>query len=129
MLGEAIEGQKHVAAEREDPERIPYDPALGYEGEFCTLTMRALSVGRRAEEPYRSVLALMIDCPASEHGRQAAHQCRGASYKQLAFMGHMLGWSKAHRARWYEIARSIPLSEKHASHLIGRLTYATRRAA
>ena len=36
-------------------DRIPYDPALGFADEFLTLTMRALGVGQRAEEPHRSV--------------------------------------------------------------------------
>ncbi len=107
-------------------DRVPYDPAFGFVDEFVTLTMRALSVGQHAEEPYRSVLRLLIDCPADGHGRAAAKQERGATYRQLAAIAHKAGMSKGQRYRWYELARSVPLSEKHASHIIGRLG---RRAA
>lgn len=91
-----------------------------------TLGMRALSVGQHAEEPYRSLLALLIDCPAEEHGRQVVRQERGASFKQLAYIGYLLGLSKPF-SRWYEIARSIPLSDRHASHIIGKLSRRAER--
>jgi hypothetical protein len=102
-------------------ERIPYDPSLGYVAEFVTLTMRALSVGLYVEEPYRLVLALLIDCAATGHGRPAERQCRGASYNQLAAIAHRFGMTKVERCRWYEVARSIPLSDQHAHHLLSRL--------
>ena len=102
-------------------ERVPYDAALGWADEFVTLTMRAVSVGRHAEEPYRSLLALLIDCPADERGRAAAEQERGAAYKQLGRIARVWGMTEGERVRWYDLARSIPLSEKHASHIIGRL--------
>jgi hypothetical protein len=102
--------------------RIPYEVALGAEDEFWTLTHRALSVGRSVEEPHRSVLALLIDCGAVDHGRRADKQARGASYKQLALINHRVGMTKAKRQRWYEIPRRIPLSEAHAVHLITSLS-------
>jgi len=104
-----------------DSDRIHYDAQLGYVDEFVMLTMRAISVGQHVEEPFRSILALLIDCGATDHGRRAARQCRGASYKQLAAIGHRFGMSKAERQRWYEVARSIPLSDQHAHHLLGKL--------
>jgi hypothetical protein len=103
------------------PERIPFDEQLGYVDEFLVLTHRALSIRKREEEPYRSLLALLLDCPATDHGRRAERQCRGASYKQLAAIGHMVPLNKAERCRWYEIARSVPLSDAHASHILGEL--------
>ena len=104
----------------EESQRVPYDPALGYVDEFVALTWRALSIGKRAEEPHKSVLIHLIDREAVEHGRRAERQCRGATYKQLAAIGHRFGMSKAERCRWYEIARSIPLSEQHASHILSK---------
>jgi hypothetical protein len=102
-------------------ERVPYDAALGFVDEFVTLTMRAVSVGRHAEEPHRSLLALLIDCPADERGLAAAKQERGTTYKQLGQIARVVDMTKGERLRWYDLARSIPLSEKHASHIIGRL--------
>jgi len=98
--------------------RIPYDAALGYIDEFSMLTLRAISVGQHCEEPFRSVLLVLMSCGASDHGRRAARQCRGASYKQLAAIGHRFGMDKAQRLRWYEVARSVPLSEAHAHHIL-----------
>jgi hypothetical protein len=83
--------------------------------------MRALSVGQHAEESYASMLLLLIDCRADDYGRAVAKQERGASYKQLAYAAHHVGMNKHARVRWYELARSIPLSENHISHIIGRL--------
>ena len=105
----------------ENAARVPYDATLGFVDEFVTLTLRAVSVGRHAEEPYRSVLALLIDCPADDHGRAAARQERGATYRQLGRIAHGAGMTPGQRRRWYDLARSIPLSERHASHLIGRM--------
>jgi len=102
-------------------QRVPYDPALGFADEFVMLTLRALSVGQHAEEPYRSLLALLIDCSPDERGQGAARQERGASYKMLAFVGHLVGMTKAQRTRWYRIAEAVPLSDRHAGHILGRL--------
>jgi hypothetical protein len=97
-------------------ERVPYDPALGHVDEFVMVTMRALSVGQHTEEPHRSVLGLLIDCPVDDHVRATAEQEHGATYKQLAAIAHDASMSKRERFRWYEVARSVPLSKKHASH-------------
>ncbi len=101
--------------------RVPFDESLGYVDEFVTLTMRALSVGQHAEDPFRCVLALLVDCPAHDHGRAAARQERGATYRQLAAIAHAVRMSGAERCRWYEIARCVPLSEAHASHILSKL--------
>jgi hypothetical protein len=108
-------------------ERIPFDEQLGYVDEHVTLTMRAISIGQREVEPYRSTLGLLLDCSSQVHGRPALRQCRGATFKQLAYAAYLVGMSKTERVRWYELARSIPLSEKHISHIIGRRD--ERRAA
>lgn len=122
-VGDAIEPPRipRCTPTREGgPERIPYDPALEAEPTFGTLH-RSLSVGRPVEEPFRSTLALLIDCGATDHGRRAERQMRGASYKQLALIAHSAGMSKAERVRWYDIARCIPLAGQHAHHIIGSL--------
>ena len=69
----------------------------------------------------------LADCPADGHGRAAERQERGATYRQLSRIAHDAGMTQGERRRWYDLARSIPLSEKHASHLIGRI--GGRRAA
>jgi hypothetical protein len=65
--------------------------------------------------------SLVYLCIMSGHGREEMKQRRGASYKQLGFVGHLAGLSKAERVEFYELARAIPLSEAHAAHLCDRL--------
>ena len=128
------EGVEHPSSPRPrysspkaDPARIPYDTTLGFVDEFAMLTLHALSVGRHAEEPYRSLLTLLVDCCAAEHGGAAARQERGATFRQLARIAHDADMTPGQLRSWYDLARSIPLSEKHASHLIARI--GGRRAA
>jgi len=102
-------------------DRIPYDEALGFVDEHTMLTHRALSIAETVEEPFCGVLRLLVDYDNIEHGRRALKQCRGATWRQAGYIAHLSGVSKAERQRWYELCRSIPLSEALASHLINRL--------
>jgi hypothetical protein len=103
--------------------RVPFDEQLGHPDEFVNLTLRALSIAERAENPFSGVLRLLLDCcpPAHGPGRRALRQCRGATYKQLAYIGHLVGMNSAERVRFYELSRSVPLSEAHAAHIIDSL--------
>ncbi|MBV9454795.1 MAG: hypothetical protein JOZ19_11860, partial [Rubrobacter sp.] len=95
-------------------ERINYDGSL----EFFELTSRALSVGQSVEEPYRSMLRLLIDCVEVDRGHGYTAQYQGATYKQLAYIGHLVGLDGPARHRWYAIAEGIPLAARHATHII-----------
>ena len=125
IAGDAVEppGEvpRYTRHRERGPDRIPYDPDLGYVDEFVSLTRRALKIGKLAGEPHKSVLMHLIDCGATDHGRPAERQYRGASYKQLAAIGHRFGMTKAVRRRWYDVAGAIPLSDQHAHHILGRL--------
>jgi hypothetical protein len=48
-------------------------------------------------------------------------QQRGASYKQLAYIAHLVDMTKPERQLWYGVAESIPLSDRHAAHIISKL--------
>jgi len=90
---------------------VPFDPGC----DFAALTGRALQY---AAGDYGQVLALLLDCQPL---RAFAHeQERGASYKRLAAIGHVWGMSKAERGRWYRVAEAIPLSDRHAGHILDR---------
>lgn len=96
----------------EEPPRVPYEPAA----DFAALTGRALQVGGE----FAPVLALLQDCwPAASLGL-AHEQRRGATYKKLAAIGHAWGMTKAERVRWYRVAEGIPLSDRHAGHILAR---------
>ena len=58
--------------------------------------------------------------PAEHDGPLYDQQRRGATYKQLAAIGHAVGMSGAERAQWYDIARAVPLSQRHAGHILSR---------
>jgi hypothetical protein len=89
--------------------------------EFDAVTLAALRLARTLPEPYAGVLRLLGGLYAERAGRAWAAQGRGASYKALALIAHKANMSKAERQRWYRIAESIPLAERHASYIIARL--------
>jgi hypothetical protein len=88
---------------------------------FDDLTTRALEVAKEVEQPFRGLLLLLQDCRESEEIVLGRQQRQGASYKTLAAIGHAADMSKAQRVRWYRIAESVPLSQRHAGHIMSRL--------
>jgi len=70
--------------------------------------------------------SLVGSCHPAEDGPLGDQQRRGASYKSLAAIGHRVGMTKAERIQWYRIAEAVPLSQRHAGHILSRLK---RRAA
>lgn len=109
------ERREHPSRQREAStsgvDRVPFDPGQ----DFAALTGRAL---RYEAGDYGRILALLNDCWPLDH--LAHEQNRGASYKRLAAIGHAWGMSKAERVRWYRVAEGIPLSDRHAGHILGR---------
>lgn len=99
----------------DDPARVPFDN----EEAFAALTGRALAMAGE----FAPVLALLRDCWPLSH--LAHEEGRGASYKRLAAIGHAWGMTKAERVRWYRVAEEVPLSERHAAHILSR----SKRAA
>jgi hypothetical protein len=89
--------------------RIPFPTSVN----FAALTGRALQY---EAGDYSRILALLKNCWPAEH--LAHEEQRGASYKQLAAIGHIVGMSKRERGEWYRLAESIPLSQRHAGHII-----------
>ncbi len=101
----------------DDKPRIPYPTGTNFEA----TTRRALRVGG----PYAAVLSLLADCYPLPH--LAHEEARGASYKRLAAIAHTWGMTKAERIGWYRVAEDLPVADRHASHILGRLK--NRRAA
>jgi hypothetical protein len=103
------------ASPAENSDRIPYPPCQDFE----ELTRRALSLAQEVEDLFAEPLRLLSNCQPIE--RLAREQGRGATYKQLAAIGHAFGMDGAERGRWYKIAESIPLSQRHAGHVLSKL--------
>ena len=104
--------RRRKASTYDEPARVPFAHGC----DFAALTGRAL---RYEAGEYSPILALLRDCWPLEH--LAHEQERGASYKRLALVAHLVGMSKPERVRWYRVAEEIPLSDRHAGHLITRL--------
>ena len=95
----------------DDRPRIPYP----VETDFEEATRRAL----RVEGLYSPVLARLTSCHPLPH--LAHEEARGASYKRLAAIAHTWGMSPKERSGWYRCAESIPLSDRHAAHILSKL--------
>jgi hypothetical protein len=103
-------------------ERVPFDEDASLE----VLTDRAVAMAEAVAEPYSFLLRQVVDCEPAEDEPLHDQQLRGASFKSLAAIGHRVGMTKAERIQWYRIAEAIPLSQRHAGHILSRLK---RRAA
>ena len=101
---------------------VPFDEDAYLE----VLTDRAVTMAEAVAEPFGFLLRQLADCHPAEDGPLNDQQRRGASYRSLAAIGHQVGMSKAERIQWYHIAEAIPLSQRHAGHILSRLK---RRAA
>ena len=84
------------------------------------LTRRALVVAEEVGGVHGALLEMLEGCepPPMQTGAWAQ---RGASYKKLAAVGHMVGLSKSERVKWYRVAEHVPLSDRHVGHILARL--------
>lgn len=106
----------------EQPARVPFDSYA----DFAVQTDRAVSMASAVAEPFAYLLRQVADCYPASEGPLYDQQRLGASYKSLAAIGHAVGMAKGERRLWYRLSESIPLSQRHAGHLLSRLK---RRAA
>jgi hypothetical protein len=114
--------QRREASTSNAAERVPFDEDAFLE----VLTDRAVTMAAAVAEPYGYLLRQLADCHPVEDGSLGDQQHRGASYKSLAAIGHRVGMTKAERVQWYSIAEAVPLSQRHAGHILSKLK---RRAA
>jgi hypothetical protein len=98
-------------------DRIPFDSYANFE----VLTDRAVTMADAVAEPFAYLLRQVADCYPAEDGPLHDQQRRGASYKSLAAIGHRVGMTKAERVRLYRIAEVVPLSQRHAGHILSKL--------
>ena len=98
-------------------ERVPFDEDASLE----ILTDRAVAMAEAVAEPYGYLLRQVADCYPAFEGPLYDQQRCGASYKSLATIAHRVGMTKAERAQWYRIGEAVPLSQRHAGHILSRL--------
>ena len=100
-----------------DADRVPFDADAYLE----VLTDRAVTMAAAVAEPYAYLLRAVADCYPVSDGALHDQQRRGASYKSLAAIGHRVGMSKSERVHWYRIAEAVPLSQRHAGHILSKI--------
>jgi hypothetical protein len=128
VAGDEPEDERSTTERRQPPqhhtdsERVPYKAAFEF-GSFENLTRHCLLSAEKVSEPYASLLRKLEDCyPGAPNDHQLQRQQKqGATYRQLAYIGRLSGMDKRQRARWYRIAEGIPLSQRHAGHIIARM--------
>jgi hypothetical protein len=122
----------HVEEPRREPpphyaqtERVDFSGAFNRFDSHEELTRHAVKVSESGaiDEPYRSILGLLRDCypAAPTDTRLTRTESQGASYKQLAYIGHLAGMGGPARMEFYRVAEAIPLSQRHAGHIIAKL--------
>jgi hypothetical protein len=109
--------RRREASTSNTAERVPFDEDAFLE----VLTDRAVTMAEAVAEPYGYLLRQLADCHPAEDGPLYDQQRRGASYKSLAAIGHRVGMTKAERVQWYSIAEAVPLSQRHAGHILSKL--------
>jgi hypothetical protein len=97
--------------------RVPFDEDAYLE----VLTDRAVKMADAVAEPFGYLLRKVADCYPVEAGPLHDQQRCGASYRSLAAIGYQVGMSKEERVQWYRIAEAIPLSQRHAGHILSKL--------
>jgi len=110
--------RRRGASTHDAPSRVPYPP--GETSDFAALTAKAVTMAEKVGGIHGFLLEMLEDCEAPPLTTGAWEQ-RGASYKWLAAIGHRVGMTKAERSRWYRIAEAVPLSQRHAGHILSKL--------
>jgi hypothetical protein len=99
--------------------RIPFE--TGTYAPFVVLKNRALEIAHEVEDPYKDLLYALLDCVEAEDGPLYKMQNQGATYKSLAAIAYKAGMSKTERVQWYRICESVPISQRHAGHILSKL--------
>ncbi len=106
---------------REEPPRVPFEEAFEKAQSFEDLTNQAVKRAESVEAPYDRLLRLLKDCDEVADGSQYTMQHQGSTYRTLAAIGHLAKMDAAQRSRWYKVAESVPLSQRHAGHILSKL--------
>lgn len=98
--------------------RVFWPPPYAADCAFREVTAMALRYRRGdAGGLYAELLALLADCEPDPDG----YPTSGATYRQLALIGHTVGMDYDQRRGWYDVAETIGLTHRHAGHIIARI--------
>jgi len=106
----------------EGPARVPFDEAFERAHDFDDLTRQAVALSNTVDAAFARLLLSLEDCEEEDEDSPLfTQQQLGATYKTLAAIGHAAGMNGAERSGWYKLAEQIPLSQRHAGHILTRL--------
>jgi hypothetical protein len=106
-------------------DRVPFPEPDPKTFEFTKT--RALAIADHLEDNgsygFAALLRMVENCEEVNDALNATrdYQYWGAQYSLLALIGHKSGMDLAERKEWYRIAEAIPLSQRLAGHIVGRL--------
>lgn len=112
---ETVGDARRSGREAASTDRIPYPPG----SDFREITRTALRYACTHPGTFAGLLRRLADCETLVGMER--QQSRGASYRQLAYVGHLVGMSKPERVVWYRLAEDLVLTDRHCSHIISRL--------
>jgi len=103
-------------------DRLDFEEALSYSS-FTELTRFAVAFASEVGGPYASVLRLLADCVEFTDCTSPLYrqQYEGATYKSLAAIAYKALMTTEERYGWYRVAEAIPLSQRHAGHILSKL--------
>lgn len=81
---------------------------------FDEATERSLNLSRTYEEEKIADLLGMLEGVTYPDDVQSSE---GASFKSLAHVAHLYGLTNEQRSEWYDVVKSVPLSQAHVSYI------------
>jgi hypothetical protein len=112
------EPRRHRTGAKPDSARIDYEP-YRYDTHRELVEHAMFLASWDAPPLYRSLIELLDDC--YDDLGISMREASGATYKQLAAIAHRAGMSKQERIAWYRFCERIPLSQRMAGHILGRM--------
>ena len=109
------EASRHEPTDTTD--RVPFDSGMN----FNVMTLKALEIAETVEPPHAALLKKLSDISEMVTPAMVKQQSRGATYKQLAAIAHTVSMNKPQRLKWYRVAEGVPLSLRHAGHILSKL--------
>lgn len=110
-------GEGPRSTPKEEQPRVPFD-----EESFEDLTAMAIALAATVNAPYDRLLGFLEDIEEEDESSPLhTQQKQGATYRTLAAIGHAAGLDGAQRTRWYKLAETVPLSQRHAGHILTKL--------
>ena len=101
-------------------DRVDFEKGISNFYSHNDLTKHAVTLADNVEKPYSPLLKMLSDCYEGAPTDKALvkTQQQGATFKQLAYAAHLADLTDMQRMEWYRVAKRVPLSQRHAGHIL-----------